>query len=469
MLFNSFDFLLFFLIVFTVYWRLPHRPGLYFLLAASYFFYGYWRWEYTGLLLLSTLIDYFAARRMPQAATARKRKLWLILSMASNLSLLAVFKYYNFFSGSISSWFGWNAIPLNVLLPIGISFYTFQSMSYTIDVYRGILEPRRNLVEFALFVSFFPQLVAGPIVRAIDFLPQLDRKPLWDWLRLRAGLHLVLRGLVEKVVIADNLAPAVERVYSNPSAFSGGDLWIGTYCFAFQILADFAGYTDIARGVAKMLGYEFLENFRRPYVAQNITDFWRRWHISLSTWLRDYLYIPLGGSRKGKWKTYRNLLLTMILGGLWHGANWTFLLWGFFHGALLALNRWFSGLRAGQKTDQQERGRSAFSGLILMLITFHLVCIGWVLFRSSSIQAAAQMLSTMFDISAANFSTITLGPYAALCGLLYLFLIAEEHVRLGFYFEKLPVPARAALLLVFILILVIFVPAERVAFIYFQF
>ncbi|MCI0616847.1 MBOAT family protein, partial [bacterium] len=293
MLFNSFDFLIFFLIVFFVYRALPQKPGLYFLLAASYFFYGYWRWEYASLLLLTSIIDYFLALLIAGAPTFKRRKTLIVLSVISNLTVLGVFKYYNFFASSISGWVGLSAIPLDVLLPVGVSFYTFQSLSYTIDVYRGVLEPRRNFVEFALFVSFFPQLVAGPIVRAIDFLPQLNQKPGWDWLRARAGLHLILRGLIEKVVIADNLAPIVEQVYSNPTNFSGFDLWIGTYCFAFQILADFAGYTDIARGVAKLLGYEFLENFRRPYVAENISDFWRRWHISLSTWLRDYLYIPL--------------------------------------------------------------------------------------------------------------------------------------------------------------------------------
>ncbi len=469
MLFNSFDFLLFFIIVFVVYRALPHKPGLYFLLAASYFFYGYWRWDYTGLLLLTTILDFSLGLRIARAPTLKTRKLMLALSVIGNLSLLGVFKYYNFFSSSVSDWFGLSAIPLDVLLPVGISFYTFQSMSYTIDVYRGILEPRRNFVDFALFVSFFPQLVAGPIVRAIDFLPQLHLKPAWDWFRARAGLHLILRGLIEKVVIADNLAPVVEKIYADPSTFSGLDLWIGTYCFAFQILADFAGYTDIARGVAKMLGYEFLENFRRPYVAENISDFWRRWHISLSTWLRDYLYIPLGGSRKGKWNTYKNLFITMLLGGLWHGANWTFLFWGFFHGGLLAIHHAFRDWRALKKTERTVQECSAVKRFLLMLLTFHVVCIGWVFFRSSSMDAAMTMLASMFNIFAPGFAAATLGGYLMLCAVLYAFLILEEAFQLGRYFERLPVPVRAATLLVFLILLVVFVPPERVAFIYFQF
>jgi D-alanyl-lipoteichoic acid acyltransferase DltB (MBOAT superfamily) len=468
MLFNSFDFLFYFLIVFTVYRILPHKPGLYFLLLASYFFYGYWRWSYIGLLLLTTVLDFSLGLLIANESNQKKRKLLLFVSVASNLGLLGAFKYYNFFSSSVSGWFGLSAIPLDVLLPVGISFYTFQSMSYTIDVYRGVLQARRNFIDFALFVSFFPQLVAGPIVRAIDFLPQLARKPEWDWVRVRAGLHLVLRGFIEKVVIADNLAPIVGRVYADPVSFSGIDLWIGTYCFAFQILADFAGYTDIARGVAKLLGYEFLENFRRPYVAQNISDFWRRWHISLSTWLRDYLYIPIGGSRKGKGRTYFNLLTTMILGGLWHGANWTFLIWGFFHGALLSIHHAFRDWRKAKNPDVAQN-RSPLTAFLMMLLTFHIVCISWVLFRAPSIHAAFQMFSIMFDLANPDFLTSTLRPYLALCGLLYLFLIVEEHLHLGVHFERLPVPLRAATILVFLILLVVFIPAERTAFIYFQF
>ncbi len=449
------------LIVLPLAWILRGRLRIYFLLAASYFFYGYWKWQYTALLLLTTIIDYLAGYFINASENPSRRKLYLIFSLSTNLGLLAVFKYYNFFSGSISGWFGWTAIPLNVLLPVGISFYTFQSMSYTIDVYRRVLPPCKSFVDFALYVSFFPQLVAGPIVRAIDFLPQLISKPLFDWVQFRSGLHLIVRGLIEKVVIADNLAPIVERVFENPSAFSGVDLWIGTYCFAFQIFADFAGYTDIARGVARLMGYEFMENFRRPYVALNISDFWRRWHISLSTWLRDYLYIPLGGSRKGKLRTYMNLLITMVLGGLWHGANWTFLLWGLFHGILLTIQHAFS-------RKEEERQPQPFLNAVRALATFHLVCIGWVLFRADSATIAGQMLLQMFRLDLFA-SGATLAPYALLCGILYLLMIADEHLSPGKLFERLPLALRALVLFFCFLLLVLFEPQRGVAFIYFQF
>jgi D-alanyl-lipoteichoic acid acyltransferase DltB (MBOAT superfamily) len=467
-LFNSFVFVIFFIVVLIVSGLLPHRPRLYFLLVASYFFYGYWRWDYTGLLLLSTLIDYFVALAMGRTGNPGKRKILLTISMVSNLGLLGVFKYYNFFVSSVSSWFGQSAIPLDVLLPVGISFYTFQSMSYTIDVYRGVLEPRKSFVDFALFVSFFPQLVAGPIVRAVDFLPQLYRKPPFNKVQFRSGLHLILRGFIEKVIIADNLAPVVERVYANPANFTMGDLWVATYCFAFQIFCDFAGYTDIARGCAKLLGYEFLENFHRPYLAMNISDFWRRWHISLSTWLRDYLYISLGGSRKGKWKTYRNLFLTMLLGGIWHGANWTFLWWGIFHGVLLIIYHLFNEWRKSNDREQspQRRRLSIASKMVSIFLTFHAVCAGWVLFRASDIDSAKHMLKRMFIEM--DFTT-QFAPYLWLCSLLYAAMAIDEYLKPGQYFERSPLAVRTLILAAALIALAVFVPTEQVAFLYFQF
>jgi alginate O-acetyltransferase complex protein AlgI len=464
MLFNTFDFVLFFAIVLAGSAILPHRPRLYFLLGSSYFFYGYWNWQYTALLLLSTAIDFFAALGIQKATTSSRKKLFLIISILMNLSLLGIFKYYNFFAQSVAPWVHWNMPELQVLLPVGISFYTFQSMSYTIDVYRGVLEPRRSFVDFALYVSFFPQLVAGPIVRAKDFLPQLDSKPRVTSEQIRSGMHLILRGYIEKVVIADNLGPIVEKIYSNPAAHSGADLWIATYCFAFQIFCDFAGYTDIARGCARLLGYEFLENFRRPYLATDIVDFWRRWHISLSTWLRDYLYIPLGGSHKGLGRTYVNLMLTMLLGGLWHGANWTFLWWGFYHGFLLCVTRFFQHYR--KKDTSGSPRRWVVARPFQVLLTFHLVCIGWVLFRAESIQLATQMLKSMFTFP---LGSATLLPYAYFCGFLYLAMTLHEYANIGTRFERWPVPVRTFIIFIALLSLAIFVPAKRVAFIYFQF
>jgi alginate O-acetyltransferase complex protein AlgI len=313
-------------------------------------------------------------------------------------------------------------------------------------------------------VSFFPQLVAGPIVRAKDFLPQLDSKPRVTSEQIRSGMHLILRGYIEKVVIADNLGPVVEKIYSNPAAHSGADLWIATYCFAFQIFCDFAGYTDIARGCARLLGYEFLENFRRPYLATDIVDFWRRWHISLSTWLRDYLYIPLGGSHKGLKRTYINLMLTMVLGGLWHGANWTFLWWGFYHGLLLCITRFFQRHRKKNIPGYPRRWVAARA--FQVLFTFHLVCIGWVLFRAESIQVATQMLQSMF---AFPLGSATLLPYFYLCGFLYLAMTLDEYANIGTRFERWPVPVRSMIILLALLSLAIFVPVKRIAFIYFQF
>ena len=464
MLFNSFDFVLFLAIVLAASAILPHRPLLYFLLACSYFFYGYWNWQYTGLLLLSTAIDFFAALGIQKATTVSRKKSFLLISIVMNLSLLGLFKYFNFFAQSFAPWIGWSAPEFQLLLPVGISFYTFQSMSYTIDVYRGVLQARRSFVDFALYVSFFPQLVAGPIVRAIDFLPQLDSKPRVTPELLRSGMHLILRGYIEKVVIADNLAPVVEKIYSNPSAYSGADLWIATYCFAFQIFCDFAGYTDIARGCARLLGYEFLENFRRPYLATDIVDFWRRWHISLSTWLRDYLYIPLGGSQKGFTRTYINLMLTMILGGLWHGANWTFLWWGFYHGLLLCITRFFKNDR--NQLSTRSTGRWVAVRPFQILFTFHLVCIGWVLFRAESIQVAGQMLKSMFTFPS---GAATLLPYLYICVFLYLAMTLHEYAKIGVRFERWPVPLRTLILFLALLSLAIFIPAKRVAFLYFQF
>lgn len=462
MLFNTFDFVIFLVVVLSFSAILPHRPRLYFLLACSYFFYAYWKWQYIGLLLLSTSIDYVVAQRMAETEATGRKKTYLAVSVVANLSILGVFKYYNFFANSVAPWIHWDAPLLDVLLPVGISFYTFQSMSYTIDVYRGILEPRKSFVDFALYVSFFPQLVAGPIVRARDFLPQLHRKPPVNWDQFRSGLHLILRGFIEKVVIADNLAPIVERVYADPGAHTGTDMWIATYCFAFQIFCDFAGYTDIARGCARLLGYEFLENFRRPYVAQNVSDFWRRWHISLSTWLRDYLYIPLGGSRGSLVRTYINLMITMVLGGLWHGANWTFLWWGFYQGVWLAIHRFY-----------KERIRFSFPGsstpiakLLAVIVTFHLTCVGWVLFRAENIGIALSMLQTMFAFPLGGTQLL---PYAVFCVILYLAMAIDEYGKPGFHFARLPVPARACIILLAFLSLAIFVPAEKVAFIYFQF
>ena len=386
MLFNSVDFLIFLPTVWLLARLTKGRLRDLILLAASYFFYMVWSIPFASLLVISSVIDFTASRNIAASSDKRHRNIWLVVSLVANLGLLVFFKYTNFLitaAADTAGLFGLQVAPhtLDIILPLGISFYTFQTMSYTIDVWRGTLQPTQSFLRFALYVSFFPQLVAGPIVRAADFLPQLERGPERTATRTREGLLLVLTGLVKKMVLADNIGPLVDLVYAQPGAYSGDMLLVATYAFAFQIYLDFSGYTDIARGVAKLLGFEFLQNFDKPYFSQSITEFWRRWHMSLSSWLRDYLYIGLGGNRGGKWKTYRNLFLTMLLGGIWHGANWTFIVWGIFHGGLLMLER-----VVPPKT--WIRGDSAVAQVARMVVTFHLVCVSWVFFRAASVTDA---------------------------------------------------------------------------------
>ena len=396
MLFNSWVFLPFLLGVLAFYYLLRQRGQNVLLLVASYVFYGAWDWRFLSLIWLSTVVDYVVGLRLASTESPRSRKTLLLTSCVVNLTLLGFFKYFNFFVDSATSslaLFGVHAptLRLDIVLPVGISFYTFQTMSYTIDIYRGRLRPCRSFLDFALFVAFFPQLVAGPIERATHLLPQLTlpRRVRGD--QLYSGAWLILWGLWKKVVVADNLAIVVDQVFNNVDEASGVACLLAVYAFAYQIYCDFSGYSDIARGIAKLMGIELMVNFAMPYLARSPAEFWHRWHISLSTWLRDYLYIPLGGSRGGAARTYRNLMLTMLLGGLWHGAAWTFVLWGGYHGALLAIHRW---LRGGRATEPDTRG-----GLVSWLSCigmFHLTCLGWLLFRAPTVGTVTSMLSRMW-------------------------------------------------------------------------
>ena len=378
--FNSADYLFFLpaVVVLAFLLRGRERSGHLMLLVASYMFYGSWNWRYAGLMLLSTVLDYFIAQAMDRQERPGRRKALLGLSLGFNLGMLGVFKYYNFFVDSTTDLAA--ALGLNfdlphhrLLLPVGISFYTFQTLSYTIDVYRRDLPPERSLLRFALFVSFFPQLVAGPIVRAADFLPQLHREPVMNRARFNVGLARVFQGLLKKVILADLLSTlGVDAVFADPASYSSLDLLLALYGYSFQIYCDFSGYSDIAIGSAHMLGYDLTENFNRPYLAQNVREFWARWHISLSTWLRDYLYIPLGGNRGKPLRVRFNLLATMVLGGLWHGAALNFVLWGLWHGVLLTFNR------KAAKHDPDARGWTLWRRRFLC---FHLVVFSWLLFR----------------------------------------------------------------------------------------
>jgi D-alanyl-lipoteichoic acid acyltransferase DltB (MBOAT superfamily) len=394
MLFNSLDFALFFLVVFAVYAALPARGQNRLLLVASYFFYGCWDWRFLSLIALSTAVDFAVARGIDRNENPRRRKGLLFLSMAVNLGILGFFKYFDFFVGSaeaLARTLGFDppGLRLGLVLPVGISFYTFQSMSYVIDVYRRQLQPTRDFLDYALFVSLFTQLVAGPIERAAHLLGQIARPRRITWDGIQAGTWLFFWGLFKKVVVGDNVATWADQVFSGSVAWTTGSVLLGVYAFALQIYCDFSAYSDMARGLGRFLGFEIMINFRNPYFARNPSDFWRRWHISLSSWLRDYLYIPLGGNRRGPGRTYLNLLLTMVLGGLWHGAAWTFVFWGLFHGLLLAVHRFIRGEASGRTKP------SGFGIVWRRLAMFHAVCFGWLLFRAESLRDVGGMLAAL--------------------------------------------------------------------------
>ena len=410
MLFTQLEFLLFFVLVLLLVWssrtpRIRHS----FLLLASYYFYAYWDYRFCGLIFLSTVIDFIVARRIDRAANHRAKRLLLCLSLFANLGLLGFFKYCNFFIDSAAPLLeamGLGTSSLSIILPVGISFYTFQTLSYTIDVYRGVIKPVERWIDFAMYVSFFPQLVAGPIVRASEFLPQLQRMPQWSSRRFYGGVQQMLRGAIKKVILADRLAEMVDVVFAGSDLYSGATLFVAACAYAGQIYYDFSGYSDLAIGAAKMLGYRFPINFRHPYLATSLSDFWRRWHMTLSRWLRDYLYISLGGSRGGTLKTSRNLIITMLLGGLWHGAAWTFVLWGLLHGLGLVVERFFRSTTrkiVDRATVDLTSGDQSFSRLrqhfhvaVNAMFTLSVVLAGWVLFRSESLDTAVAYLLRMF-------------------------------------------------------------------------
>ncbi len=402
MLFNSFEFLIFFPTVIFLYFLLPHKFRWALLLIASYTFYIFWRVKYAIILLFSTLVDYICGRKMATYSDAdkKKRRPWLWISLLTNLGILFTFKYYVFASGAaedLALMLGMNyaAPAFEFLLPMGISFYTFQTMSYSIDVYHGRIKAEKHLGIFALFVTFFPQLVAGPIERAGNLLGQLKQEHHFDYNRVTSGLKLMAWGLFKKVVIADHLARIVNQVYNNPNDYQGASLLLATLFFAIQIYCDFSGYSDMAIGAARVMGFNLMENFRRPYFSRSIKEFWGRWHISLSTWFRDYLYIPLGGNRVVKWRWYYNLFVTFLISGLWHGANWTFIVWGALHGLYLVVGELTANHR--EKLNQLT-GLSKNPALLNTLQwagTFTLVCLAWVFFRANTVSEGLYIVSHM--------------------------------------------------------------------------
>ena len=481
MYFNSFRFIGFFVVVFLVVLAL--RKVVWarnlFLLAASYYFYGCWDWRFLGLIWISTIVDYVCGRLLdpdrPDPPNDQRRKAILTVSILTNLGMLGFFKYFDFFVGSAvealaTAGIQVRASSLGIVLPVGISFYTFQTLSYTIDLYRGQIKAEHNLLNFSLFVAFFPQLVAGPIERASRLLPQMSVPNPITREKLYSGFWLICWGLFKKVVIADNAARIVDIVFSNSSP-SGAAALIGMYAFAFQIYCDFSGYSDIARGCARILGFELSLNFNLPYFATNPSDFWRRWHISLSSWLRDYLYIPLGGNRLGPSRTYVNVMLTMTLGGLWHGAAWTFVVWGIYHGLLLAVHRAMAPifLRVGAPTTRLGARVWYFTRAVVF---FHLVCVGWILFRAESLGQAFRMVSSILLQGLAGSSSLLderTVLFVALAGLLLLFQLFQFQTRDQNAILRLPVPVRAAVYASLTITFLWFGVADGVAFIYFQF
>lgn len=439
-----------------------------FLLAASYFFYGYWNWKFTLLLFICSTGNYLFGLGLGQWEEPPKRNALVFLALIFNLGILFFFKYFDFFASSLNNLFlAWglsSQLPiLNLVLPVGISFFTFQAMSYVLDVYRKELPPVLAWGDILLYISFFPQLVAGPIVRAKDFLPQLKEAPSYANVRADKAFLLIISGIFKKVIVAHYLASLlVDRVFDDPAAFSSLELLLGMYGYAIQIYCDFSAYSDIAIGVAALLGYNFPQNFRHPYRASSLQEFWRRWHITLSTWLRDYLYIPLGGSRKGKIRTYINLMLTMLLGGIWHGAAWNFVFWGLLHGTGLSFERLLFKPR-------QADSLPWYLKVLGMFFTFHYVCIGWVFFRSGSLEAALLYLRSLLVI---GLQPTLLSPFLLLLIILGLgvHLLPEgTGKKLRILYNRIPLVLQGIIFGLFLVCIGAMSPEGVAPFIYFQF
>ena len=476
MLFTEPIFFLFFAAVFVAAWSVrANRGRKLLLLAASYLFYAGWDWRFLSLIVLSTGVDYAVGRALApeRRATAAGRRGLLVASLVVNLGILATFKYYGFFVESAAGLLhalglGATARVPEIVLPVGISFYTFQTLSYTIDVYRGKLAPVRSVVDFALFVGFFPQLVAGPIVRAADFLPQLDERPRISDVAFRRHLTLFLVGFVKKACIADNVAPFADRVFDAPGTFTALAIGTGVALYAAQIYCDFSGYSDMAIACAGLLGYRLPVNFRFPYLARSVADFWHRWHVSLSTWLRDYLYIPLGGSRGSRLATHRNLWLTMLLGGLWHGAAWTFVAWGALHAAALSAHREWGRWRGGRLDGRRSFPKLPGAGVAAGALTLGWVLLTWIFFRAQSFADAFVMTKAL--LLAASPGSRTVDPaLLLLVAALWLAHWASEDRPVERWADAMPDWAFAGAYGTASAAAVFFLPLRTEAFVYFQF
>ncbi|MDB4919459.1 MAG: acyltransferase [Mucilaginibacter sp.] len=405
MLFNSLTFALFLPVVFILYWILNKHSLKYqniLLLTASYYFYSYWDYRFLFLLIFSTLLDYFTGIKMSEAKNHKSKKFWLWLSICVNLGFLGIFKYYNFFAQSFVDSFSHLGIrmqltTLNVVLPVGISFYTFHGLSYVLDIYNNRIKPERNFIDYSLFVSFFPLLVAGPIERATHLLPQIKNKREFNYTAAIDGLRQILWGLFKKVVIADNCAEYANMIFNHSANYSGSSLVLGALMFTFQIYCDFSGYSDIAIGTAKLFGIDLLRNFAFPYFSRDIAEFWRRWHISLSSWFKDYLYIPLGGSKGGLWMRIRNTFIIFIVSGFWHGANWTFIIWGVLNALFIMPSIIFNTNRNNLEIVAKGKILPSLSELFNIALTFSLTVLAWIFFRSASVGQALQFIGNIFS------------------------------------------------------------------------
>ncbi|MBN1531768.1 MAG: MBOAT family protein [Spirochaetes bacterium] len=439
MAFDSLTFLAFFISIVFVNYMLPHRLRVVFLLLCSYVFYMSWELKYGLLLFISTVITFSSAILISSSASMRKRRILLVINMLLNFGILLFYKYFNMFGdtfNSISELFHSRmAMPdFHILLPIGISFYTFKAVGYTIDVYRDNIEPERNFFSYALFVSFFPQLVAGPIDRSKNLLPQIRSFHAFDYTKSMAGIYLMAWGFFKKLVIADRIAILVDSVYNSPHEYTGLPLIVATLFYAFQIYCDFSGYSDIAIGAGEVLGFNFIENFNSPYHAKTIREFWQRWHISLSTWFRDYLYIPLGGKRVTTIKKYRNIMITFIVSGLWHGADWKFIIWGGLHGMLLVISYVVSGVKERFVTAVGYNKFPRIRALVQVIIVFLLVDVGWIFFRGNTFSDSLYILTHLFSGIGAQLSNITRIMPGALnrfeIVILFIAIIVMEFVEL---------------------------------------
>lgn len=478
MLFNSLDFAIFLPIVFVLYWFVTQRDLKFqnlLIVVASYVFYGWWDWRFLTLIAFSTLVDYGIGVLLQKETKVSKRKVYLWTSIIVNIGLLGFFKYYNFFVDNFTSafrFFGQEIQPntLNIILPVGISFYTFQTLSYTIDVYRRKLEPTKDVVAFAAFVSFFPQLVAGPIERATHLLPQFYTRRQFHYSKAVDGLRQILWGLFKKIVIADNCAQFANTIFDDASAYSGSTLLLGAVFFAFQIYGDFSGYSDIAIGTSRLFGFDLKQNFAFPYFSRDIAEFWRRWHISLSTWFRDYVYIPLGGSRGTKWMQVRNVFIIFIVSGFWHGANWTFIVWGILNAIYFLPLLLTQKNRVHTNTVAENSKFPNFKELIAMLITFLATVIAWIFFRSNTVTDAIDYIIRICDVSLISLPSIR--PTFLLV-LIIGFIIVEWFGRLQLYaIEKMwfTYPKFLRLFIYYLIAMLIFLyGGKEQAFIYFQF